>query len=78
MVHPIAAQYSAVTIGRLIKPIYLHGLSDGLCWDAMIRRQKIGNLILGTIIQQSARADVRPIIVEYNSSNGVFLGVGVA
>ena len=41
----------------------------------MIRRQKIGNLILGTVVHQSARADVRrPIVVEYNSCNGIFLG----
>ena len=31
----------------------------------MIRRQKIGNVILGNIVQQSARADERPIVVEY-------------
>ena len=44
----------------------------------MIRRQKIGNVILGTIVQQRARADARPIIVEYNSCNRIFLGVAVA
>jgi hypothetical protein len=44
----------------------------------MIRRQKIGNVILGTIVQQSARADEHPIIVEYNSSNRILFGIVVA
>jgi len=44
----------------------------------MIGRQKIGSLILGKIVQQSARADVQPIIVEQDSSNGIFLQVAVA
>ena len=62
--HPVVAQYSAVAVGGLIKPIHLYGLSDCLCWDAMIRRQKIGSKILCTIVQQSAGADELPIIVE--------------
>jgi hypothetical protein len=44
----------------------------------MIRRQKIGNVILGNIVQQSARADERPIVVVYKPSNGIFLDVPVA
>ena len=46
--------------------------------DAMIGRQKIGSPILGKIVQQSARADARAIIVKYNSCNGIFLGTAVA
>ena len=44
----------------------------------MIRRQKIGSQILGIIVQQSAGTDAQPIVVEYNSCNGIVLGVGVA
>jgi hypothetical protein len=44
----------------------------------MIGRQEIGSPILRNIVQQSARADVRAIIVEYNSSNGVLFRVAVA
>jgi len=32
--------------------------------NAMIGRQKIGSPILGNIVEQSARADVRAIIVK--------------
>jgi hypothetical protein len=41
----------------------------------MIRRQKIRALILGEIVQQSARADMRPVIVVYNSGNRVLLDI---
>jgi hypothetical protein len=64
LVHYIAAQYPAVTIGCLIEPPYFQSLSDRLRWDAVIRRQKIGNVIVGTIGYQSARAGQRPVIVD--------------
>jgi hypothetical protein len=44
----------------------------------MIRRQKIGSPILGTIVQQSARADEHPIIVDYHSSNRILFDIAVA
>jgi hypothetical protein len=56
------SQNAAVTTGCLIKPICFNSLSDCLAVDAMVGRQKIG--ILGKIVQQSARADVRTIIVK--------------
>ena len=43
----------------------------------MVRRQKIGSVILREIIQQSARADVRPIVVKNKPPNGVLFGTGV-
>jgi hypothetical protein len=72
------SQNAAVTTGCLIKPICFNGLSDGLTVDAMIGRQKIGSVILGKIVQQSARADVRAIIVKQNSCNGIFFKIAVA
>ena len=51
---------------------------DGLHWDAMICRQKIATALMGNIVQQSARADVVPIIVVYNSCNGILLDIAVA
>jgi hypothetical protein len=56
------SQNATVTTGCLIKPICFNSLSDCLAVDAMVGRQKIG--ILGKIVQQSARADVRAIIVK--------------
>jgi hypothetical protein len=72
------SQNATVTTGCLIKPICLNSLSDCLAVDAMVGRQKIGSLILGNIVQQSAGADARAIIVKYNSCNGIFLGVAEA
>jgi hypothetical protein len=73
------SQNATVTTGCLVKPICFNSLSDCLAVDAMIGRQKIGSPIFGKIIQQSARAEVRPpIIVENDSCNGIFLGVAEA
>jgi hypothetical protein len=58
------SQNAAVTTGCLIKPICFNSLGDCLAVDAMIGGQKIGSLILGNIVQQSARADVRAITVK--------------
>jgi hypothetical protein len=58
------SQNATVTTGCLIKPICFNSLSDCLAVDAMIRRQKIGSPIFGKIIQQSAGAEVRAIIVK--------------
>jgi hypothetical protein len=44
----------------------------------MIRGEKIWDMILGAIIQQSAGADVRPTVIEQNSANRVPLGIGIA
>jgi hypothetical protein len=44
----------------------------------MMRRQEIGSVILGEIVQESAGADPPPIIVEHDSSNCIFLDVAVA
>jgi hypothetical protein len=44
----------------------------------MIRGEKIWEMILGAIIQQSAGADVRPTVVEQNSANGVLFGIAIA
>jgi hypothetical protein len=74
--HP-TSQNAAVTTGRLIKPINFHGLGDCLRWNAMVRRQEVGSPILGKIVQQGARADVRPIIVKNKPSNGVLFGIAV-
>jgi hypothetical protein len=57
-------QNAAVTTGCLIKPICFNGLSDCLAIDAMISGQKIGSPILRKIVQQSARAKVRAIVVK--------------
>jgi hypothetical protein len=72
------SQNATVATGCLIKPIYFYRLSDCLAVDAMIGRQKIGSPILGRIVQQSACAEERAIVVEYYSSNGVLFGTGEA
>jgi hypothetical protein len=77
-VHDAIPQYAAVTVIRLIKPPYLNRSSDGLSWHAMIRSEKIWDMILVAIIQQSAGADVRPIVVEQNSANGVLFEIAIA
>jgi hypothetical protein len=56
------SQNATVTTGCLIKPICFNSLSDCLAVDAMVGRQKIG--ILGSIVQESAGADARAIIVK--------------
>jgi hypothetical protein len=76
--NPVTSQNAAVTTGRLIEPIYFHRLGDCLRWDAVIRRQKIGSEIVGTIVQQSSRADERPITLIYKSSNRILFKVAVA
>jgi len=77
-VHDAIPQYPAVAIARLIKPPYFNRSSDGLSWYAMIRCEKIWEMILGAIIQQSAGADVRPTVVEQNSANGVLFEIAIA
>jgi hypothetical protein len=72
------SQNAAVTTGCLIKPICFNSLSDCLAVDAMISRQKIGSPILGNVVQQSARAEERAIVIKQNSCNGVFLRVAEA
>ena len=62
--HDAAAQSAAVTSARLVKPPYFNGVSDRLSRYAMIRGQKIWDVILGAIVQQSARAEERAIIVK--------------
>jgi hypothetical protein len=44
----------------------------------MIRSEKIRDTVLRAIIQQSAGADVRPIVVEQNSANRVLFDVAIA
>jgi hypothetical protein len=58
------SQNATVTTGCLIKPICFNSLSDCLAVDAVIGRQKMGSPILGKIVQQSARAEERAIIVK--------------
>jgi hypothetical protein len=58
------SQNATVATGCLIKPICFNGISDCLGLDAMIGGQKIRSLILGKIVQQSARAEERAIIVK--------------
>jgi hypothetical protein len=77
-VHDAIPQYAAVAIARLIKPPYFNRSSNGLSWYAMIRSEKIWDMILVAIIQQSAGADVRSIPVEQNSANGVLFEIAIA
>jgi hypothetical protein len=58
------SQNATVTTGCLIKPICFNSLRNRLAVDAMVGRQKIGSPILGKIVQQSAAAHARAIIVK--------------